>query len=489
MGYNLGTNLIFAKLKRKTLGKTWAITRSSPPALSLPRRMPHFTAIALDRLLEPGASKSVDMPVPSNKYPVPKPKPKTSPPELKRPLPNSNLERRNSTSVMERKCNRPQISPGLYATPASTPLPDSPTSFHPSPYIINHKRRGPRLLKSFSEEDLASRKKELEKVEVNGNVNNGENEVVDLSNGHSATFFNPSSVEGEFVNDVNGCPGKEDVVNGVRDCPIEVGCVNASHGDEIESSSVQLGTSNTRKDLAMEKGVLKLIEQNVERNGDSDDFFDPQDSMSYTSNTDAEDTAAVGSSMKLAACLPAGEFYDAWEELSSESGLQPSPSPHHNGAELREMRLSLLMEIEKRKQAEEESDQPSDVNPVEEICRQIYLARFVSESIGRGIAKAEAEKEMEAQVEAKNFEIARLLDRLHYYETVNQEMCQRNQEVIETARRNRQIRKRRRKWIWCSIAAAITLGTTALAWSYLPAMRGPSSASDSHAPEHDDTAT
>ncbi|KAJ6732866.1 BACTERIOPHAGE N4 ADSORPTION B PROTEIN [Salix koriyanagi] len=457
MGYELGTKLIFAKLEKKTLGKT----RSSPPALSLPRRMPHFTAIALDRLLEPGASKSVDMPVPSNKYPVPKPKPKTSPPELKRPLPNSNLERRNSTSVIERKCNRPQISPGLYTTPASTPLPDSPTSFHPSPYIINHKRRGPRLLKSFSEEDLASRKKELEKVEVNGNVNNGENEVVDL----------------------------KDVVNGVRDCPIEVGCVNASHGDEIESSSVQLGTSNTRKDLAMEKGVLKPIEQNVERNGDSDDFFDPQDSMSYTSNTDAEDTAAVESSMKLAACLPAGEFYDAWEELSSESGLQPSPSPHHNGAELREMRLSLLMEIEKRKQAEEESDKPSDVNPVEEICQQIYLARFVSESIGRGIAKAEAEIEMEAQVEAKNFEIARLLDRLHYYETVNQEMSQRNQEVIETARRNRQIRKRRRKWIWGSIAAAITLGTTALAWSYLPAMRGPSSASDSHAPEHDDTAT
>ena len=148
-------------------------------------------------------------------------------------------------------------------------------------------------------------------------------------------------------------------------------------------------------------------------------------------------------------------------ELSSESGLQPSPSPHHNGAELREMRLSLLMEIEKRKQAEEgldnmqsqwqkirqelalvglslpacpvdvkESDQPSDVNPIEEICQQIYLSRFVSESIGRGIAKAEAEIEMEAQVEAKNFEIARLLDRLHYYETVNQEMSQWNQEVI-----------------------------------------------------------
>jgi len=279
--------------------------------------MPHFTALALDRLLEPGASKSVDMPVPSsnNKYPVPKPKPKPKPPppELKPPLPNSNLERRNSTSVIERKGNRPQISPGLYATPESTPLPDSPTSFPPSPYIINHKRRGPRLSKSFSEDDLASRKKKLEKVEVNGNVNNGENKVVDSSNGHSVTFFIPSSVEGELVNDVNGCPGKEDVVNGVRDCPIEVGRVNGSHGGERGSSSVQLGTGDTRKDLSLENDMLKPIEQNVERNGDSDDFFDPQDSMSYTSNTDVEDTTAVESSMKLTAALPVGEFYDAWE--------------------------------------------------------------------------------------------------------------------------------------------------------------------------------
>jgi hypothetical protein len=37
---------------------------------------------------------------------------------------------------------------------------------------------------------------------------------------------------------------------------------------------------------------------------------------------------------------------------------------------------------------------------------------------------------MEAQVEAKNFEIARLLDRLHYYEAVNRELSQWNQEVI-----------------------------------------------------------
>ncbi|KAJ6305012.1 hypothetical protein OIU78_020537 [Salix suchowensis] len=445
--------------------------------------MPSFTAIALDRLLEPKASKFVDKSVPSsnNNYPVPKPKP---------PLPKSNLERRNSASVLERKANRPQMSPSLYATPESTPLPDSPSSFPPSPYIINHKRRGPRLLKSFSQDDVASRKKEMEKDEVNGKGNNGKNELVDSSYGHSVTFFIPGSVEGELLNGgvygspskedvVNGSPSKDDVVNGLHHRPMNAENVNGKSDGEIASGTTQHGTNNTRTDFTLEKDVLKPIEQNGERDADADDFFDLQDSMSYTSNTDVEDTTAAESSMKLTAAIPAGEFYDAWEELSSGSGPHPSPSPHYIGAEFREMRLSLLMEIEKRKQAEEaltnmqnqwqrirqelalvglslpafpfdmpESGQPSDANPAEEICQQIYLARFVSESIGRGFAKAEVEIELEAQVEEKNFEIARLCDRLHYYEVVNREMCQRNQEVIEMARRNRQVRRRRRRWIF-----------------------------------------
>lgn len=144
-------------------------------------------------------------------------------------------------------------------------------------------------------------------------------------------------------------------------------------------------------------------------------------------------------------------------ELSSESG-PPLPLPDIE-SELREIRLSLLMEIEKRKQAEEtlnnlrnqwqrireqlslvglnlpadpttlgEGEQPAD--PAAEICQQVFLARFVSNSIGRAAAKAEVEMEMEAQIKLKNFEIARLWDRLHYFEAVNQEMSQRNQEVV-----------------------------------------------------------
>ena len=58
----------------------------------------------------------------------------------------------------------------------------------------------------------------------------------------------------------------------------------------------------------------------------------------------------------------------------------------------------------------------------------------------------------------------------------------------EMARRNRQIRKRRQRWVWGSIAAVISLGTAALAWSYLPATKGSSSTSGSLAHEHDDGA-
>lgn len=143
-------------------------------------------------------------------------------------------------------------------------------------------------------------------------------------------------------------------------------------------------------------------------------------------------------------------------ELSSDAATQNSASDVE--AELREMRLSLLMEIEKRKQAEESLNNmrnqwqsirhglylagiilPADLtavaeqlnsDPVEDLCQQLYVARFISNTIGRATVRTEVEMEMEAQLESKNFEIARLMERLHCYETMNHEMSQRNQEAV-----------------------------------------------------------
>ncbi|KAK9284436.1 hypothetical protein L1049_023609 [Liquidambar formosana] len=434
--------------------------------------MPTFTAIALDSLLESGAAKSTTKSVSDTKT-----------------APNSNLERRNSASTVtvtkttvEKKYHWTQISPALYATPEVTPLPDSPSSFPPSPYIINHKRRGPRLLKSFSEDDVASRQRAQEEDKANGNRADAKTEVLNLAKDDSATVdvAVPISVEEH---------------------------VNGFHVEEV-------GDSNVANGLAGENDSPKCVVLSSERDGESEDFYDPQESMSMTSNTDGEDNSGTERSMRFT--TPMGEFFDAWEELSSEGG--PLPSPHDVEAELREIRLSLLMEIEKRKQAEEAlnnmqsqwqrireqlslvgltlpadptvvvKDEQLEFDPAEDLCRQVYLARFVSDCIGRGTAKAEVEMEMEAQIESKNFEIARLCDRLHYYETVNREMSQRNQETVEMGRRERQRMKRRQSWVWGSIAAAITLGSAALLWSYLPAGKESSSAYHSQAPERDDAA-
>ncbi|CAK8539924.1 unnamed protein product [Lathyrus sativus] len=435
--------------------------------------MPTFSAIALDRLLDTEASKPIDKPVPTS-MPVPI---------------SRTLERTATAPAMKKKVPRPPLKPALYTTPEVKLLPeaDSPSSFPPSPYVINHKRRGPRLLKSSSEASVLS-KQNSEAID---------DKSFDTVIGSSAgdlqfAFSNHEPVEEEHANGV--CGGKSVRVNGA-------GPVNGHR--EPENSSL----TNV---LLRDNGPAL----NLERDTDIEDFFDPKDSMSFTSNTDVEENAGTDLPVKFSS--PVGEFYDAWEELSSASATQNSA--YDVEAELREMRLSLLMEIEKRKQAEESLNNmrsqwesirqglclagivlPADLStvaeaeqlnsdPVEDLCQQLYVARFISNTIGRATVRAEVEMEMEAQLESKNFEIARILERLHCYETMNREMSQRNQEAVEMARRERQRKSRRQKWVWGSITTVIALGTAAIALSYLPVDGGSSSVDDHQVPEHDDTA-
>ncbi|KAK9948575.1 hypothetical protein M0R45_004144 [Rubus argutus] len=452
--------------------------------------MPTFSVIALDRLLEPGASsKSVDMSVPNSK-----------PVSHSMPVPDSSskLERRNSTSVMEGRPRRPPIRPALYATPETTPLPDSPTSFPPSPYIVNHKRRGPRLLKSYSEQDVSLHQKPGDEEKVNGDANSVGAKVENSPVDDLFTFTVPQPTQVQHS-------------NGVHPSGSSNGNLDTSNG-QLRNSNVELGASSISNGAAREDDLLKQTAQNSERDSERDDFFDPKDSMSVTSTTDGEGNPGTERSANMG--LLTGEFYDAWEELSSESGHGQQLSVCDLETELSEMRLSLLMEIEKRKQAEESLNNlrnqwqrireqlslvgltlPADPtvaeheqlgsDPVEELGQQLYLARFVSNSIGRAIAKAEMEAELEDQIESKNFEIARLCDKLHNYEAMNQEMVQRNQDVLELARREREKREKRQRWVWGSIATVLTLGTAALAYSYFPSGRG-SATDHSEAPESRD---
>lgn len=257
------------------------------------RVMPTFTAIALDWLIEPGASKSM-----TTAKNVPESKlywrngNLNSKVETGMETSNSKLEGRNSTSTaatINKKHHWAPIRPALYATPEVTPLPDSPSSFPPSPYIINHKRRGPRLLKSHSEDNVAARKQALEEEKVDENAEGVEKDVTDSAKDIISTVTMPSPVEEEHVNGI--CDGD------LRTC------------DSGNNSTV------TQNGSAVQNGSMKPIVVNVEEGGELEDFLDPQESLSVKSNTEGESNSGLERSFHLNA--PTAEFFDAWEGSSN----------------------------------------------------------------------------------------------------------------------------------------------------------------------------
>ncbi|MCL7042787.1 hypothetical protein MKW94_010364 [Papaver nudicaule] len=364
--------------------------------------MPTFSAVTLDRFLEPGATKSK---LKSNKTPE-----------------------------------------------TTSSLPESPFSL-PSPYVVNHKRRGINLQKSHSQGEAVERAV-----------------VEEIEDRRSSDLLQPSHSLGDV--------SVLEIANKLTNISEEV--------DGERNSRLNDGSGGGKDDVLVENG------NELDKEIVTDDFFDPQESMSYTSNTDAEDNAWGERSFKMSTTT--AEFYDACEELSSAGSLQSSM--RDLDAEVREIRVNLLMEIERRKRAEDAfnsmekqweslreklsavgvilpaalaivgEDGGLKCDLAEDVYHQVSVARFVADAVGRGVVMAEVEKEMESLVESKNFEIARLMDRLHYYETMNSEMSNRNQEAMEMARHDRQRRKRRQRWIWSSIGVTIALGSAALAWSY-----------------------
>lgn len=366
--------------------------------------MPTFTAIALDRLLEPTSSRYSKPPV---------------------------------------------SSPALYATPPATPLPDTPFSFPPPPYILDYNRRRPRLNNPPPTPSEAH-----QYVDSRNHISKSEN----LGTEARAAFVEENNITG----------------NGIA----------AGDGDAL----------------------ILLNKDEAERYGeDGDDFFEFLDSMSSASNLEGDDDDSHGIELLQTPGTPVDAYYSACDEISSDGASSSSFRMVEN--EIREMRLNLRTEIERRKQAEDAVEnfqkkwqnlgqhlstvglvlpnlsrpleEEASVDPSEDLRQQIIVARTVTASVARGCARAEAEMEIEPQILARNFEIARLLDRLHYYEAATREMSQRNQEAVEKARQQRHRRNKRQKWIWGSIGFVVTLGSAAIAWSYIPSSKTLSEAVDS----------
>ncbi|KAL9274537.1 hypothetical protein AKJ16_DCAP08933 [Drosera capensis] len=524
--------------------------------------MTTFTAVALDRLLDPGASRSAALATETAESKAGMRGKSVGARAGVPPRPEPGRGNSDTPVEGERRGGGGQWrmgNPALYVTPEATPLPDSPGSDSRSemlsPYVINHKRRGPRLVKSALEQSVAAKggssgvgNGHLRDNEVAGNGHSSDTEVVGVgllngkeevgnghlrdtelvSNGHlsSKKVFSDGHlnqtkvVSGGHLNGKkvasNGLlsdmkvvsnGGLSDTENGVAGAvtkQVNANDFNGHDNGDDRQASVSIG----------EKGDLnKVGGLSMEGEGEAEDFFDPQESLGYATSTDVEDNNAEQSGR---ISTPGGEFFDAWEELSADSGQQNRCAISELEAELRDLQLSYLTEIEKRKQAEEaltnmrnqwqilkekmrstglvlppdnsQEDAKPDIDYAEEICRQFYVSRFISENIGMEVSKAEAEAEMQAHLEIKNFEIARLNDRLHYYESMNREMSQRNLETMERARHDRQTRKRRLRWVWGSVGVAIAVGGVALAWSYIPGGEVSSSTDHLETAEPDTTA-
>lgn len=214
--------------------------------------MPTFTAIALDRLLEPRAQNSIS-------------RPRLQEPDMQ-------------SSSPEKKSRRTYVSPALYTTPEATPLPDSPISFPPSPYIVNHKRRGPRL-KSFSRNDVVECQQVNEEVKVDEKGVNGNAKVTNSVSDASSTVMPSSSCEEVHFNGYNNMKPEDKIL-----------------GDGLDA------IDNTTKSLPAD----------LDKDCEIDDFFDPQDVMSVSSNTEVDDNTVTEHSWKPFSS-PFAEYFDACE--------------------------------------------------------------------------------------------------------------------------------------------------------------------------------
>lgn len=351
--------------------------------------MPTYTAIAFENLLEPRVRKSYG----------------------KQQLNEINEEEKVVEDIEPppAPANHIFISPALYITPEPAPIPETSSgSVSPSPYVVNHKRRG-------GGEAFAKRKLDgLEKVEQ-------VNEKTDLD--------------------------------------------------------------------------FKLEEELADEHlfDEDDGFLDPR--------CDAASTGSVNEVKGLdcrSYVSAQGEFFDADEDFSMEgSSLNGSTCGPNIESELHATKLKLLEEIERRKTVEEAlnmmrcqwqnistvlseagltlpspsnviSDMQLDNASIEQLHQEVVVSKFVAEAIGKGQARAEAELAAESILESKNQEISRLRDRLRYYEAVNHEMSQRNQEIIEVARKQRQRKRSQKKWLWSCIGLSVAIGVSVVAYKHLP---------------------
>ncbi|XP_051144067.1 uncharacterized protein LOC127260387 [Andrographis paniculata] len=352
--------------------------------------MPTLTAVALDNFLHHGAHDSQKNPLHEN-------------------------------GEADAKNGGPRhlyIMPALYSTPHQAPLPENATPHSPSPYVVNHKRRGGR--------NEGSAVPELDKGDVLG-LENEQTEVVGVD------FFDE-----DFVRNEDG----DFFVRGALELPCDE-ARGKDDDDDDDAASLSTKEIDTRSYVSAQG-----------------EFFDAIDEFSFdgsSSNADSCDSRIASelhaSRLRLleeidrrkAAEESVVLMHCQWERMKSlmaEAGLTVPAFPSGGGMQ-------------------------SEDNLADRISQEMLIATFVAEAVGRGQARAEAEEAAAKAIELKDQEILRLRDRLQYYETVNHELSQRN--LVEVARRQQErkrSRSRRRRWVWGLVGLSVAIGASVAASVY-----------------------
>ncbi|KAL6514739.1 hypothetical protein OROGR_020318 [Orobanche gracilis] len=310
--------------------------------------MPTFTSIALENLLEPRVRDF-----------------------QKKPF-------HGDTEDSDRRNGGPRhlyISPGLYATPKQSPIPDhsSPDPPSPSPYVVNLKRRR-RADEGRSVPELPSRNYEADSLSLEELGENIVNE--DLVGNHDVVE------EDEGFLDLRG----------------EAMSVGTEVGhDDFDTSQIE-----SRSFVSAQGEFFDAI----------DDFSSDGSFSNIPSYGSGIEMELHGTRLSLLEEIEKRKtteenlvlMRNLWERvrnLMSEAGLTfPAPPVASDSVRLED-------------------------NLVDQVSQEVVVARFVSEAIGKAQARAEAEEATSAVIELKDHEILRLRDRLQYYETVNHEMSQR----------------------------------------------------------------
>lgn len=183
------------------------------------------------------------------------------------------------------------MSPSLYATPKEIILPSSPSSSPPSPYIVNHKARGPALFKTSSDVDVdvPSHPKSLKDENIHGNAD--VEATISLRKATSLSF----PIAEDHPNGVH--------TKGVRERPLwDCSPPHGKYWNDKSAghiSNAGIGSNNAATCLEWQSYLLNPVSVKANKEWKSEDYY----------NAEVEDDGGSESSHKLPSYV--GEFYDA----------------------------------------------------------------------------------------------------------------------------------------------------------------------------------